>query len=251
MKKAVEICCGSYYDAIQAYKAGADRIELNTALFLGGLTPSIGSLMKIKEETELSVISMVRSRAGGFCYLEEDYQLMKRDAKELLANGSDGLAFGFLKEDFEPDATRIAEFIELIKSFGKEAVVHRAFDCTKDPRRSIEMLIKLGADRILTSGQAPNAVKGIGLLKELQSEYGRDIELLAGCGVNESNAADIMRETGIMQLHSSCKEWLSDETTVGQDVSYAYVSGEFEKCYETVSYEKVCELVRTVKEFYP
>ena len=68
MKKTVEICCGSYYDAKQAALGGAGRIELNSALMLGGLTPTLATLKMVKEELPLKVIAMVRPRGAGFCY---------------------------------------------------------------------------------------------------------------------------------------------------------------------------------------
>lgn len=70
----IEICCGSYQDTIQAYKAKAQRIELNSALFLGGLTPSVSSLRMIKQETKLKVVCMVRPRGAGFHYTENEFQ---------------------------------------------------------------------------------------------------------------------------------------------------------------------------------
>ena len=66
----IEICCGSYQDALVAYKAGAKRIELNCALELGGLTPSVSSLKLVKQNCDLDVICMVRPRGAGFCYTE-------------------------------------------------------------------------------------------------------------------------------------------------------------------------------------
>lgn len=56
MDRIIEICCGSYEDAINAYRGGAKRIELNSALYLGGLTPSIATLELIKRNTDLEVI---------------------------------------------------------------------------------------------------------------------------------------------------------------------------------------------------
>ena len=38
-KILIEVCCGSVDDAVEAAKGRADRIELNSSLFLGGLTP--------------------------------------------------------------------------------------------------------------------------------------------------------------------------------------------------------------------
>ena len=75
MKKVVEVCCGSYYDALQASYGGASRIELNSALHMGGLTPSLATLLKVKEETDLEVICMVRPRGAGFCYSDEDFEV--------------------------------------------------------------------------------------------------------------------------------------------------------------------------------
>ena len=95
----IEICCGSYEDALAAWKGGAERIELNSALYLGGLTPSIGSLRLVKENTGLKVISMVRPRGAGFNYTEAETEQMFADARILMENGSDGLAFGFLTSE--------------------------------------------------------------------------------------------------------------------------------------------------------
>ena len=65
-----EICCGSYEDALASYKGGAKRIELNSALYMGGLTPSLASLQYTKANTDLKVICMIRPRGAGFCYNE-------------------------------------------------------------------------------------------------------------------------------------------------------------------------------------
>lgn len=90
MKKIAEICCGSYEDALAAYRGGARRIELNSALYLGGLTPSLGTLRLTKQNTKLKVIAMVRPRGAGFCYSDADFTVMKADAELLLENGADG-----------------------------------------------------------------------------------------------------------------------------------------------------------------
>ena len=35
MKPMLEICCGSFSDVKTAYENGADRVELNSALYMG------------------------------------------------------------------------------------------------------------------------------------------------------------------------------------------------------------------------
>lgn len=246
MKRVAEICCGSYYDAKQAALGGAERIELNSALVLGGLTPTETVVRMVKEELTLKVITMLRPRGAGFCYLEEDFRVMEEECRRLLACGADGFAFGCLRTDGRLDTEKNRRIVDLIKEAGKEAVVHRAFDCTAEPFAAMEELIAMGVDRVLTSGQKPNAVAGRELLRELQARYGTQIEILAGSGVNAANACELMAYTGVQQVHSSCKAWLTDPTTVSNDISYGMISGEHERMYDVVSAEKVRELVGLV-----
>ena len=238
----IEICCGSFEDAMAAYEGGANRIELNSALSLGGLTPSLGSLIMVKQYTELEVMSMVRMRGAGFCYTDYQYEQMLEDAKLLAAYGTDGIVFGFLREDRTIDERKVKEFTNLIHDEGGKAVFHRAFDCVKDPYKSMEQLIELGIDRVLTSGLQKTAEEGISLLKELQERYGSRIELMAGSGIHAGNAEKIRKETGISQLHSSCKVWNQDATSIGENVTFGYMEGKKESSYEVVSMEKTEEL---------
>ena len=248
MKKIIEVCAGSYQDCMAAYRGKADRVELNSALSVGGLTPSVSALKKVKEETTLKVICMVRPRAAGFCYDEDDEMIMMEDARLLLDNGADGIAFGFLNEDGSVKVDKTKEMIDLIHSYHKEAVFHRAFDVCPDPYQAIETLIKLKADRILTSGQKAKAYDGKDLIKDLQEKYGDKIELLAGSGVNASNACMLMEYTGIYQVHSSCKAYLSDPTTSNNGVSYAYLDADHEMDHDVVDEGLVKKLVDVIKQ---
>lgn len=242
----IEICCGSYEDALAAWKGGAERIELNSALYLGGLTPSIGSLRLVKENTGLKVISMVRPRGAGFSYTEAETEQMFADARILMENGSDGLAFGFLTSEGKIDSERTGRMIRLIHEFHGEAVFHRAFDCVEDPYEAIEELIRLGTDRILTSGLKEKAAAGAGLLKELQEKYGNRIQLLAGSGINADNAKALMEETGLTQVHSSCRDWKRDETTTGPWVNYCFAPAPHENVYDAVNETLVRKLKGSV-----
>ena len=245
MKNIVEICCGSYYDAKQAYLGGADRVELNSSLYLGGISPSLANLIKVKDDFNIKTICMVRNRAGGFFYKQEDIDTMLTDAKIFLENGADGLAFGFLNEDRSVDIENIKRIIEIIKNKGKEAVFHRAFDCTLDPERTIEILIKLGVDRILTSGLRDKAIDGLELIKKLNDNYKDYIEIVVGSGVNYTNAKYIIEKTKVFQVHSSCKAYFQDKTTKGSYVNYSYLNNNLD--YDVVSKELVEKLVNVLK----
>lgn len=248
MKRIIEVCCGSYDDALQASLGGADRIELNSALHLGGLTPSIGTLKLTKQKVNIPVIAMVRPRGAGFHYTDGEIEVMMEDAKLLLEAGADGIAFGFLAEDGSLDQDKNKAMIDLIHSYGKEAVFHRAFDCCQDPFETMAALVALGADRVLTSGLQAKAMDGIALITQLQAQFGQQIQILAGSGINASNAKKMMDQSGISQVHSSCKAWENDPTThINENVTYAYASGELEDCYDIVSLELVKNLVASIQ----
>lgn len=246
MKTIIEVCCGSAEDVIIAQLGGADRVELNSALFLGGLTPTLATLDYVKENCTIPIISMVRSRGAGFCYSDIEMELMLKDAEALLKHGSDGLAFGALTKDRQIDIERTRLLVDLAHKYGKELVIHRAFDCVDDPFRSIEELIDLKVDRILTSGNRAKAIDGKDILKELNTLYGHRIELLLGGGVNATNANEVMEYTGIRQIHSSCKAWKIDPTTHNAFITYAY--GDKPSHYEYVDLELVKGLVSVIHD---
>lgn len=246
-RTVIEICCGSYHDALEAYRGGVNRIELNSALVVGGLTPTTATLKLIKAEIpQLKVICMVRPRGAGFCYTEEEFRVMEAECRELLEAGADGIAFGCLREDATLDYEKNKSLLSLIKSYNREVVFHRAFDCVSHPFETMEELISLGVDRVLTSGLREKAIEGKETIRQLQERFGDQIEILAGSGVNASNAKKLMEETGIYQVHSSCKDWVLDPTTKGEYVSYSIATGEWECMYDVVSSRLVKELLASI-----
>lgn len=246
MKKVIEVCAGSYRDCLAAYRGGANRVELNSALSVGGLTPSLASLIYTKKNTNLKVICMVRPRSAGFCYDDIETMIMMEDAKIFLENGADGIAFGFLTDESNIDIEKTKEMVNLIHEKNKKAVFHRAFDVCENPIKSIEELISCGVDRLLTSGQETKAMEGIDLIKILQEKYGDKIEILAGSGINAKNAQRIMKETGIHQVHSSCKAYCTDLTTMKDKVSYHYLPEPNMLDYDVVDAELVRKLVESI-----
>ena len=200
----IEVCCGSVDDAVEAARGGADRIELNSSLFFGGLTPSLGSIIETKKRVNIPVMVMIRPRGGGFCYTQAEAAVMMHDAKLAIEHGADGLVFGILTEDGSIDMDRCRQIIELAQ--GRQTVFHRAFDVTPDPLRSLDQLTELGFNRVLTSGQARNVLEGIELIRKL-IVYARDkIEILPGGGIRPHNVQTIVKQTGTTQIHLSAFE---------------------------------------------
>ena len=198
-KILLEICCGSAEDAIVASQNGADRVELNSNLFQGGLTPSIGSLKTVKRHTSIPVMAMVRPRAGGFCYTDLEMETARADAAELLRAGADGLVFGFLHEDGTVDEERTRAFVELAE--GRPCVFHRAIDVTPDWKRALDSLIRLGITRVLTSGQESDVFFALDTIRDMIAFAGDAIQILPGAGITLKNVSRVVQATGSTQVH--------------------------------------------------
>ncbi|MFI3283577.1 MAG: copper homeostasis protein CutC [Erysipelotrichaceae bacterium] len=213
-KIIVEVCCGSVDDCIVAQECHADRIELNHALEMGGMSVSPATLRRAKAKVSLPICCMVRPRGVGFCYSEDTFEVMKEEARDLLEAGADGIVFGFLHEDGSIDIERTKAMVEIIHP--KEAVFHKAFDATENLEESLKILIDCKIDRVLTSGGAvyPDIKEGCIRLAKLHEKYGDIIQLLPGGGVREHNVLDILETTNIKQIHMTAKHLKLDPSTL-------------------------------------
>jgi len=207
-KILMEICCGSADDVIQAERGGADRVELNSNLFQGGLTPTVGTLAVVKRQVKIPVMTMVRPRAGGFCYTENEFEVAKEDAKALIRGGADGLVFGFLHEDGTVDEARTRELVAI--AGGLPCVFHRALDVVPDWKRALDQLIGLGVTRVLTSGQQSDVFFALDTIREMIEYVDGAIEILPGAGITLENAAKVVQITGCTQIHLARHKTLPD-----------------------------------------
>ena len=197
----IEACITTVQGAIAAYEGGADRLELNSALSLDGLTPSLGLLKEVKKAVPLPVIVMIRPRPNGFFYSASEFAVMQADIEVFLNEGVAGFAFGLLTPDYEIDLPRSRIIVQQLS--GAEAVFHRAFDITPEAPQALEILIELGIDRILTSGHSPTALQGIDNLANLYKMARNRIEILPGSGIKPENASTILTHTGCTQIHGT------------------------------------------------
>lgn len=197
----IEVCCGSLEAANIAEIAGADRIELNSALELDGLTPSAGLLELVMKSIQIPVIAMARPRTGNFNYSDLEWQTLIHDAEWLLEQGVAGLAFGCLDENNDISLARCKEMRAL--ALGKKLVFHKAFDDVRDPHKSLEQLIDVGIDRVMTSGHQPTALEGLTNISSAFRQAGQRIEILPAGGINAQNAQKITQTSGCRQIHGS------------------------------------------------
>ena len=181
----IEVCAESYEYAIKAEKAGANRIELCKDLHLDGLTPDYEAAKKTIDSLNIPVFILIRPREGDFIYSKEEFELMKSDIVKFKEMGCKGIVSGVLNDNYSIDVERTKELVELSKPL--EFTFHRAFDIVKDPIEEIESLIKMGIDRILTSGQNEKAIDGLVLLEQLNNISNNRIVIMPGSGISKNN----------------------------------------------------------------
>lgn len=201
----LEICVGTLDDINALKEYDVDRIEVTSALELGGLTPTLGMIHTIREMVDTELACMVRPHANTFVYSLEDVACMFRDAKALCEIGVDGIVFGFLNENKTINTDLTKKMVSLIHSYHKQAIFHKAFDYTVDIFESFNQLQELQVDRVLTEGGFSFDVKTKrSNIKKLVSQS-ISTEVLVGGGVRSDNVLDIIKQTNCNQVHSSCK----------------------------------------------
>ena len=220
----LEVCIESVDDAVTAGQCGADRIELNSALSLDGITPSLGLLQEVRARIgpKLPVMAMVRPRAGDFCYSEAEFSTMRRDVDLLLAHGAGGIVFGILTADRCVDIPRCRQLTEQVlgnPAATEGAVFHRAFDCVAEPLAEIDALAALGVRRILTSGQRTTAIEGADEIARYIRHAADRIEILPGAGVRPENVRELVLRTGCRQVHGSFRERQQSPGTAARGTS--------------------------------
>lgn len=210
MNYIIENCANSALSCKYAQEGGADRVELCAGIPEGGTTPSYGEIKVAREiltKTKLNVI--IRPRGGDFLYNDTEIEIMANDITMAKSLGVDGVVFGCLDKYGEIDMKAMKYLMD--KSKGLSVTFHRAFDMCKSPFDSLEKIIELGCNRILTSGQQSNAEKGIDLIKQLVSKAGDRIIIMPGCGIKENNIHKIAVETGAKEFHTSARETVESE----------------------------------------
>ena len=237
----LEVPVASVEDALAAQEGGADRLELNAALALGGLTPSLGTLIEVKAAVALPVLVMVRPRPGGFAYGGADFRVMQRDAGLALRHGADGIVLGILTGDGRVDVDRCRRLLR--QAGDRAAIFHRAFDVTPDPFEALERLIDLGFRRVLTSGQEETAYNGAALLAALIRRGAGRIEVLPAGGINRFTVTDVVARTGCDQVHASLRTQREDRSVAARpQVAFGGAVKLPEDRYNTTSPEAVAEL---------
>jgi len=199
----LEIAANSVASALAAQEGGAGRVELCTALELGGLTPSHAQIALAREHLRIPLYVLIRPRAGDFLYNDIECEVMLRDIEACVALGCDGVVLGALDADGEVDMPRCRALVSAAGNVG--VTFHRAFDLARDPFSSLGDLIELGCERVLTSGGRPTAIEGAELIRQLVELSTGRIVVMPGAGVDAGCIGKLREMTGANEFHASAK----------------------------------------------
>lgn len=197
--KKLEICIDSVASAIESQKGGADRVELCDNLFEGGTTPSEGTIRIARERIDIGLQVIIRPRGGDFLYSDDEFLVMEANIRRAKELGADGVVFGILEQDGRVDLRRNGALREL--AYPMNATFHRAFDVSRGAFESLEQIVELGFDRILTSGQTVSVWEGIHVIRELVSVAGDRIIIMPGGDLREDTVERCREETGASEFH--------------------------------------------------
>lgn len=200
----LEVCVDRIDHAVAAARAGATRIEMNSALACDGLTPSLGSCRWLVEYCPVPVVAMLRPHDTGFVYSPAEKTTMLQDCELILGTGVAGIVSGALDEAGRIDVDFTAQLVRLCS--GREMIFHRAFDTVEDQPAALAQLIDCGVQRVLTSGGASHALAGSQRLRQLIELSGKYIEVLPGAGVHSGNVRELVESTGCRQVHGSFRD---------------------------------------------
>lgn len=184
MGRILEICVDSYASACAAIAGGADRLELCSALSIGGLTPYAELLQQIRRESNIAIRCLMRPRAGDFLYTREEIEQMAMQIRNLRRLGADGFVIGCLTPEGYLDGDAMKPLLEA--SEGAGLTLHRCIDVSRNPVQTYLDAGRLGIDTVLTSGGAVNCTAGketIAKMLALRDTQGGP-EVLIGAGVN-------------------------------------------------------------------
>lgn len=244
----LEICVESVQSALAAERGGANRIELCSALFDGGITPSAGMIATVRSRVAIDLCVMIRPRGGDFCYSDDEFAAMKRDiaiAKQLRA---DGVVLGILNQDGGVDTARCRELLEHARPL--KATFHRAFDMSRDLGHSLEEIIAMGFDRVLTSGGEQKVQDAIPVIRRLCELASNRIALMIGSGIRSGNVRALISQTGVREVHASARHVEPSPMRYRNERVRMGTLAEWEYQRAVVDEEEVRNLVRAISAHY-
>lgn len=248
MERILEVCCPDIGSVRAAVEGGADRIELCASLETGGVTPSPALIREAVALLPGRVNVLVRPRGGDFLYTADEVDVILGDIEYAVAAGAAGIVCGALTPEGDVD-------IDLCRRMREAAgdasfTFHRAIDLCRDPEGAVDTLVNAGCDRVLTSGGAPDVISGAATIASMKRRGEGRIIILAGGGVTCGNVAELLRLTGVSEVHASCKQSVGSLMIHRRGGVSMGTPGADEYLRQETSPAIVAELARKIHDFH-
>ena len=242
-----EICSGSLQSALNAQEAGAHRVELCSALSLGGLTPSYGFIELARKRLKIDVNVLIRPRQGDFLYDSDEVAVMIRDIIACAQMGVDGVVIGALDPFGNVDVDACRAMVAVAKHHEMSVTFHRAIDRACNIMAALEDVISVGADRVLSSGGKPTSLEGLETLAQMNAAAAGRIIIMPGGGVNTGNIRQILEGTGAQEIHFSGSQTIQSEMVYREGVSFTpdSLGGDFTRTESSA--EKIRQMIQAAQ----
>jgi len=210
----LEVCADSVNNAIIAQNAGADRIELCVNLNEDGTTPPYSQIIEARKSLNIKLHILIRPRGGNFVYNDTEFETVINDIHICGKAGCDGIATGILHSDGSIDTGRMKNLVDIAHEYGMSVTFHRAFDRSNDLFKSMEDIIAVHCDRILTSGGCKTALEGASVIKNLIEKSAGRIIIMPGAGITPANAQNLIFQTRAGEIHGTFIDKDTGRTTL-------------------------------------
>ena len=242
-----EICSGSLQSALNAQEAGAHRVELCSALSLGGITPSYGFIEMARKRLKIDINVLIRPRQGDFLYDSDEIAVMIRDIIACAQMGVNGVVIGALDPFGNVDVDACRAMVAVAKHHGLSVTFHRAIDRSCNIMAALEDIISLGADRVLSSGGKRTSYEGLETLAKMNEAAAGRIIIMPGGGVNAGNIKEILAVSGAGEIHFSGSETFQSDMVYREGVSFTpqELGGDFTRSESSV--EKIMQTIQATR----
>lgn len=225
----LEVCCNTLNSVIAANAGGADRLELCDNIQEGGTTPSLSSIRIVRELTDIPIHILIRPRGGDFLYTPMEMRQILLDIQCCKELQIDGVVVGMLDKYGDLDRDNFNRVLEAVDG-SMSITFHRALDMSRDPLALIEELAEYKVDRVLSSGASSNLTEGIQMLGRMQEAASGKIHLMAGGGITPLNVQEVIKQTGVREIHISGKGYTHSQMEYrNPKVSMSDSTGDFDE----------------------
>lgn len=211
--RKLEIIALNATDAKAAEQAGADRIELVSAMEVGGLSPTIEIIKEVLKAVTIPVNVMVRLKAESFVYNPQEFEALLEYVAKVKDLGINGVVFGSLTTEQLIDVEQLKALVSAVGNL--DVTFHRAIDEYDQTYEQNFNLLDGKTTTLLTSGGTEKAL--VANVERIKSISNNQTRILVGGGVNKDNYQQLFDQLTNCDFHIGSLAYKDGDFTAGID----------------------------------